>query len=63
MSSADVHQILIPYLYAGGAMTLIVLIAAALLKRDGAKRKDEAERDQGQAPHQSAADRATSAKQ
>jgi hypothetical protein len=43
MSPADVHQILIPYLYAGAAMMLIVLIAAALLKRDGAKRKYEAE--------------------
>ena len=46
MSSADVHQILIPYLYAGGAMALILSIAAALLKRDGAKRKEEAETDQ-----------------
>jgi hypothetical protein len=48
MSSADVHQILIPYLYAGGAMTLIVLIAAVLLQRDGARRK---------ASHEAKADR------
>jgi hypothetical protein len=46
MSSADVHQILIPYLYAGGAMALIVLIAAVFLQRDGAKRKEESENDQ-----------------
>ncbi|HEV7383450.1 MAG TPA: hypothetical protein VGN89_01130 [Phenylobacterium sp.] len=63
MSSADVHQILIPYLAAGGATALIVLIAAALLKRDGARRKEEAENDRTPAPRQSADPRTTSAKQ
>ena len=52
MSSADVHQILIPYLYAGGAMTLIVLIAAVLLQRDGARQKANAEAQGDRGPSQ-----------
>lgn len=53
MSSADVHQILVPYLFAGGATGLVLLIAVAFLKRDGAEQKDQAKR-QGQKPHDSA---------
>jgi hypothetical protein len=49
MSEADVHQILIPYLYAGGAMALIVGIAAVFLKRDGDKEKAKEEPTQTQA--------------
>lgn len=49
MNSADVHQILIPYLFAGGATGLILLIAVTLLKRDGAKQKEQARRNQEQA--------------
>jgi hypothetical protein len=43
MSSADIHQILIPYLYAGAATALVVLVAAVLLQRDGARRKAKPE--------------------
>ena len=48
MSSADLHQILIPYLYASGAMGLIVGGAALLLRRDGARQK--ADQAAGDAP-------------
>lgn len=44
MSSADLHQIFVPYLLAGGAMGLIILVAAALLWRDGARQKARDER-------------------
>jgi hypothetical protein len=54
MSGDDFHQILVPYLLAGGATGLILLIAAAFLKRDGARQKDQAKRGHGQTPDQSA---------
>jgi hypothetical protein len=43
MSHADLHQILIPYLLAGGATILILLMAVALLRRHGARWKAERE--------------------
>ena len=42
MTSADVHQILILYLYAGAATSVIVVIAAVLRKAKPEARSDRA---------------------